>query len=321
VFDFFAGTSTGAILATALAWGMTVEEIERLYVEHSHEIFSKAPWRRRLRAKYNEDPLAALFKSRFHEDDPTRTPALLGTRKLWPDDVLKYLLIVMRNASTGSPWPVSNNPLARYNDPTLADCNLRIPLWKLLRASTAAPTYFTPQSIDLGDQTHLFIDGGITPFNNPSLIAVLTATLPCYCIEWPTGPDKLLLVGIGTGSERVRFSKHEARRINLLDQIAYVPPALLASVAQEQDLMCRVLGQTRFGEDLDSELEALDGPGLLADGEKKFAYVRYNRLFTSEEIYERTHQEFTLDNIALIPYLQEKGEEYARERVRREHLL
>ena len=328
VFDFFAGTSTGAILATALAWGMSVDEIEALYVDHCREIFAKAAWYKRFRGKYLEDPLAALFRRTFHEDDPERTPALLGTRKLVAEDdegrdVLKYLLVVMRNASTGSPWPVSNNPAARFNDPSLADCNLQIPIWKLLRASSAAPTYFAPESIDLGSQTHVFIDGGITPFNNPSLIAVLTATLPCYRITWPTGADKLLLVAIGTGFERVRFAKREARRINVLDQIAYVPTALLASIGQEQDLMCRLLGEVRFGAPLDSELGDLTS-GLLAGAEKKFAYARYNRQFTRDEtsaLFEGTHQAFALDNIGLIPYLQQIGRDYATDAVRREHLL
>ena len=43
-FDFFAGTSTGAIIATALAWGMSVAEIEQLYIEQGGRMFAPAPW-------------------------------------------------------------------------------------------------------------------------------------------------------------------------------------------------------------------------------------------------------------------------------------
>jgi len=67
-------------------------------------------------------------------------PALLDSKRL-----KTLLLVVMRNHTTGSAWPVTNNPLARYNDPTLPDCNLKIPLWKLVRASAAAPVYFDPK--------------------------------------------------------------------------------------------------------------------------------------------------------------------------------
>ena len=39
-FDFFAGTSTGAIIATFLAWGKSVDEVEKLYIERGAEIFN-----------------------------------------------------------------------------------------------------------------------------------------------------------------------------------------------------------------------------------------------------------------------------------------
>jgi patatin-like phospholipase/acyl hydrolase len=323
-FDFFAGTSTGAIIAAGLAWGMSVGDIERFFVEQGKAMFTKASWRGRWRAWYRSEPLADLFRRQFVEDDAARTPATLGTRRLWEGTQLKYLLVVMRNASTGAAWPICNNPTALYNDPQRPDSNLQIPIWQLLRASTAAPTYFAPEEITMDRQTHVFIDGGITPFNNPALIAVLTATLPCYRIEWPSGVDRLMVVSIGTGYERVRVLKTDVRRISILDQAEYVPPALLSSISQEQDLMCRVLGDCRFGAPLDSEIGSLTGPGLLGAGEKKFAYVRYDRFFPTEEtaaMTRRTGQRFTLDNVGLIPYLQEVGAEYATASVRREHLL
>jgi patatin-like phospholipase/acyl hydrolase len=48
-FDFFAGTSTGAIIATYLSWGMTVEEILELYVQHGTTMFQHVPWYHPLR--------------------------------------------------------------------------------------------------------------------------------------------------------------------------------------------------------------------------------------------------------------------------------
>jgi hypothetical protein len=41
------------------------------------------------------------------------------------------------NATTESPWPISSSTDAKYNNPSRPDCNLRIPLWRLVRASTA----------------------------------------------------------------------------------------------------------------------------------------------------------------------------------------
>ena len=45
-FDFFAGTSTGAIIATCLCWSMQVEEILDLYVKYGETMFQPVPWYR-----------------------------------------------------------------------------------------------------------------------------------------------------------------------------------------------------------------------------------------------------------------------------------
>jgi patatin-like phospholipase/acyl hydrolase len=98
---------------------------------------------------------------------------------------------VTRNATTDSPWPISSNPLARYNDRIRKDCNLEIPLWNLVRASTAAPIYFPPEilSWDKNDptKTFVFVDGGVTSYNNPAFLLYRMATLPHYHLCWARG--------------------------------------------------------------------------------------------------------------------------------------
>ncbi len=326
-FDFFAGTSTGAIIATFLAWGMSVKDILHLYKKDSREMFNPAALMSRIiKNKYNADTISNYFKGQFVEADGR--PALLGTRKLYDGGQPKYLLVVMRNASSGSAWPVSNNPLARYNLASEPECNLQIPLWQLLRASTAAPTFFPPERIILNRQTgreQIFVDGGITPYNNPALIAVLMATLPSYKINWATGPEKIHLLSIGTGQTRVRMEKVDPATINKIDQILHVVPALLHGIGMEQDLLCRVLGRCVHGEYDDSEVGNLVGEaGLLGQDEKKFTYARYNMNFPDNEVAEQirsTDQAFALDNLKLIPYLEKSGQDYAAKNVKREHLF
>ena len=43
-FHFIGGTSTGAIIAAFLSWGLSVKEIERLYRENAMAMFRKAGW-------------------------------------------------------------------------------------------------------------------------------------------------------------------------------------------------------------------------------------------------------------------------------------
>ena len=316
VFDLVAGTSTGAIIATCLSWGMSVAEIERLYLEFGPLMFRPEPWYRQWRSRYRADTIAALFQETFREDDADRTPALMGSARL-----RTTLLTVMRNATTGSPWPVTNHPDALYNDRSRADCNLNVPLWKLLRASTAAPMFFPPERIEYGARRFLFVDGGITPFNNPSLIAVLTATLPPYRIEWPTGRDVLHVISIGTGTTRAHLPAKLAEKINLIDQFDFLIPALIDAAAVQQDLLCRVLGDCLFGARIDRELGDLAGPTLLPPAEQRFSYVRYDQLLDDDESAAgRPRLDLRLDRIESMPALQQLGREYAAAHVRREHL-
>jgi hypothetical protein len=314
-FDFFAGTSTGAIIASCLAWGMPVSQIEDLYLRCSAETFTKQRWYNRWKSKYRSEPLAQLLTQTFAEA-AGGAPALLGSSRL-----RTLLLIVMRNASTGSPWPVSNNPHGAFNNPALPDCNLKIPLWQLLRGSTAAPVYFAPEAIHMGEQEFLFVDGAMTPFNNPTLIAVFMATLPAYGLAWSGGRDALHVTSIGTCSTRAKLPKTIAGDVHMLDAIKYLAPALIGAISTEQDFICRVLGDCVHGPRLDAEVQALDSPSLLAAHEQKFTYVRYDQPFGAKpHDAEQLAHAAELDDLSLIPVLQKMGREYAAEHVRLEHL-
>ena len=315
VFDLVAGTSTGAIIAAFLSRGLPVREVEKLYIKHSPEMFAKGSWAQQWKSKYKPEAITRFFREQFTEADGV-TPALLGTKRL-----KKFLLVVMRNGSTGSPWPVCNNPRAIYNDRAHQECNLDIPLWQLLRASTAAPTYFPPEEIKLAGKMRLFMDGGITPYNNPALIAVLMATLPRYRICWPAKRELLHVISVGTGLARARLLGKAASDINILDHIKYIAPALIGSIAAEQDLLCRVMGDCVHGPVWDSEVGALETPTLFNEQEQKFTYARYDQPLdaTHPKIKQLPGGKAELDDLKLIPLLQELGKEYAQAHVRREH--
>jgi hypothetical protein len=318
VFDMMAGTSTGAIIATFLSWGKTVQEIEDLYLEFAPAMFTREHLYRRTHSKYRPEEIGELFKSHLAEDDSGRVPALLGTSRL-----RTQLVVVMRNATTGSPWIVTNNPGAMYNDRSRTDCNLDVPLWKLLRASTAAPTFFPPEEIAYGDQKFLFVDGGVTPFNNPTVAAIRAATLAPFGLNWPTGRTNLHIVSVGTIQERSHLPTRAARDINLRDQFHFLPSAVLGAIAVEQDVMCRLLGDCLHGEAIDSELGDLQAPSLLSAAEQKFSYVRYNRTLTTKtpaDLGAPTKLDMRLDSIGAMTALREFGRDYAQSTVLVEHL-
>jgi predicted acylesterase/phospholipase RssA len=198
-FDLIAGTSTGAIIAAALALGLSVQEVIGHYQALGRRVFTREWFRDGVvRARYDEARLIGELQGVFGEH------TTLG------DEALRTGLLVMaKRLDTGSPWPLGNNPAGRYfrADPsTPRISNADYPLWKVVRASTAAPSFFDPEPITIAEQPGKspvvgdFVDGGVSPFNNPSLQALMYATLDGYNVSWPTGADRLLLVSVGTGN-------------------------------------------------------------------------------------------------------------------------
>lgn len=278
-FDYVAGTSTGAILATCVALGMSVEDIRRFYLDSGKEMFDKASLLRRFRSKYEDEKLADKLKSVLGADT-----------KLGSDCLRSLLMIVMRNATTDSPWPVSNNPKAMYNLRARTEqdkaCNLDLPLWQLVRASTAAPVYFPPEVVDAGGpEPFVMVDGGVTTYNNPAFMLFLMATIKPYRLCWPTGASRMLLVSIGTGTSPKANQELEPHDMNLIFNATSIPSALMFAALNEQDLLCRVFGDCRHGAQLDREvgdLIGVQGPS----GDKLFTYVRYNAELTREWLQE-----------------------------------
>jgi uncharacterized protein len=318
-FHYMAGTSTGAIIATCLSWGMTVAEVQDLYISKALQMFRAAPIYRRFWNKFEAEGMTQTFKLLFSEDGQGNIPALLGTKKL-----RTLLTLVMRNHSTGSPWPVSNNPAAKFNDPNSPECNLKLPVWQLVRASTAAPVYFPPETIEIGGRRHVFVDGGITPYNNPALLLFYMATLPSYNVKWETGVEKMMLVSIGTGRIPSGIGSLRGDQMNVLYHAQTLPIALMDSISLEQDLICRTIGYCKEGEKIDSEIGTLRDVPPSEIGQRRFSYLRYDHAYQPDEIeaarkYGKAG--LTLDNVALIPLLGEIGRKYAEAHVRVNDLI
>jgi hypothetical protein len=269
-FDLVAGTSTGAIIAACISLGMKVDRIRGFYIGSGRDMFDKASVLKRFRYKYEDDKLAEKMQGIFGKD------TTLGSEKL-----RTVLMMVMRNATTDSPWPLSNNPLAKYNDRNRSDCNLNLPLWQLVRASTAAPVYFPPEVVQVGKHEFVFVDGGITTYNNPAFQAFLMATLEPYKMSWPMGENKLLVVSIGTGTSPKANENLDPFEMNLIYNASSIPSALMFAALNEQDLLCRVFGKCLAGDPLDREIGDLMGAAGPV-GQKLFTYLRYNAELTPE---------------------------------------
>ena len=274
-FDYIAGTSTGAIIATCLSLGMRVSQVRSFYEENGREMFSGASLLKRMRYQYEDQNLAAKLQEVLGKD------TTLGSDKL-----RTLLLLVMRNATTDSPWLVSNNPHARYNHRARPDCNLDLPLWQLVRASTAAPVFFPPEIVTLGSRDFVFVDGGVTTYNNPAFMLFLMATMEPYRLGWSTGEKSMLLVSVGTGSVPNVDADLEPSSMHLGYNALAVPNALMFAALNEQDLLCRTFGRCKAGDLLDKEIGDLRAPFKGPVEPRLFTYLRYNAELTSNGLQE-----------------------------------
>jgi hypothetical protein len=228
-FDLIGGTSTGAIIATGLALGLSVERLVEIYLDLAHKGFRRNAFSAFLGPKFRAAPLLEQIQAQVGDET-------LGSGKLRTG-----LAIVAKRIDTGSVWVFHNNPRGPWFDPAGLDPgavpNKDLKLTRLLRASTAAPTYFSPEHLEVAEGvTGTFVDGGVSPHNNPGLLLFLLATLEGYGFRWPPGAEQLMLVSVGTGH-------HPMTQARLPGKGA--PAALLAVQALRSVLDdCSWLGQT-----------------------------------------------------------------------------
>jgi predicted acylesterase/phospholipase RssA len=276
-FDLIGGTSTGSIIAAGLSLGMSADEIRGHYVNLGEAVFKRSFFRFGLvRQKYDTAPVEAALRSVF------------GERTLASADFKTGLMVMAKRLDTGSPWPLSNNPRARYfglrqNSRTIP--NGEFPLWKVVRASTAAPYFFGPESVLIqhGDASRNlepvegeFVDGGVSTANNPALQLLLMATVDGYNFNWAAGPDQLLLVSLGTG--RADLDGGVSAGVEAVS-LAHALRSLTSIMDDCGDLVETTLqwmSESPTAREIDREM-GLVKPAL--GGAPRLSYLRYNVLF------------------------------------------
>ncbi len=257
-FDLIGGTSTGAIIAAALAVGMDAAEIRKCYFELGGKIFSsRRSIFRWVFARYQRRPFITALQDVFGDD------------KLGDDAVKTGLCIFAKRADTRSTWTLMNNP-----DWKFYHYNKDVPLWEAIRASTAAPTFFIPEKLYVGDQFGAFVDGAVSMVNNPALNLLLIALLKGYGFNWQRGEDNLLLVSIGTGYAIRQQKIENILRNTFLRWAVEIPKMLLEDANWHNQTLLQYLSKSPTSVVIDSAIgdlrDELPGP------EPFLSYLRYD---------------------------------------------
>lgn len=315
-FDLIAGTSTGAIIAAALATGRTSAEIATYYMTLGRQVFERSVFRQGLfRAKYDQQRLVAELQGFFGPTISLGDPA-----------IQTGLLVVTKRMDTGSPWPLSNNPRGRYFESSRPGviANASYPLWQVVRASTAAPTYFDPERLTIATEAGKapvigeFVDGGVSPFNNPALQAFMYATLAGYRVEWPTGADRLLLVSVGTGARDPAVTPARLAAEGAIKAIL----TLMDDSATLMETLLQWMSASPTARVIDREIGDLSDDSLAPA--PLFTYLRYNVTLDAAGVAalmpgvpaDRVESLSAMDDPGNMELLKALGEQAARAQVR-----
>lgn len=158
-FDMLCGTSTGGLIALALAAGKSATEVVEFYKEWGPRIFPTGMIGRTWRnfrfyvagGKYGDKNLK---QAAAH---------ILGEKQMC--DANSYLCIPTVNLTTASPWVFKTD-----HDATLTrDSN--IPMVDVALATSAAPFYF-PVAVSSSVPGGYYVDGGLWA-NNPAFVGLL----------------------------------------------------------------------------------------------------------------------------------------------------
>ena len=183
-FDMIAGTSTGAIIAAAVAARVPAKQVVGLYEEHGHAIFKRI-WHR---------PGAGIVSGSRYPNQRLRRHLhdIFGDTRL--GDIKKPLLLPATDIRNGCVHVLKSG----YSDEFVRDKEVRVQ--DAVAASCSAPTYFDPFAID----SYLLADGGLWA-NNPAWAAVTDAKR-----RLGVEPGDIRILTLGTGHATRQYSTSKA---------------------------------------------------------------------------------------------------------------
>jgi uncharacterized protein len=170
-FSFVAGTSTGAIIAAAIAAGIPATRIVELYVDRAREIFTGLPLLNTLQRIIT----GSMYSTqRLHD---VIAEELGPEARGWSlNDSPIDLLITGKGVPDGKPWYFVRD------NPENSGCTGRLRLVDCTTASAAAPTYFEPWTIQEPsgrpprcERVGAVVDGGVGVAGNPVYQACVEA--------------------------------------------------------------------------------------------------------------------------------------------------
>lgn len=179
-FDLIVGTSTGSIIAAALATDYPIADVVKLYEKRGKQIFKRKlfGWGGLFASRYSSKSLYNELVRVFAE--------------LTLSDTKTKLVIPTTDIGNGCVHVIKSN----YDSNFIRDPKRKIT--DTVLASCSAPTYFAPHI----SNNYLLADGGLWA-NNPSLVALTEAIT-----RLGVNKDDISLLSLGTGIGEQFYAHH-----------------------------------------------------------------------------------------------------------------
>lgn len=202
-FDYLAGTSTGSLLAAALALDINPDVIIDLYKTKGEVIFPgrvSRLWNRIPRTfsegfsapKYSDEGLEKVLKSVF------------GNKKL--GEVNVPTLIVSYDTLNREPVVFKSWKEEHKN----------LHIWEVCKSSSSAPTYFPAHLMTVEKQKRVLIDGGVVA-NNPAACILAEVMRRDKEIKKFDSLEHIFLASMGTGQLTRRIDAKAGREWGALE--------------------------------------------------------------------------------------------------------
>jgi uncharacterized protein len=177
-FDLIYATSTGAIIASLLALGHSVEDIRKLYFEHIPQVM-KHRWRGQRTRALERAVRNILPNARF-------------------EDMKTDIGIVVTNYETEKPMIFKSSVSQAHGRHATFQPGFGVSVADAILASAAAFPFFERRNVETSNQGHPEVmDGGFVG-NNPTLFAIADAV---NAFKTPRDRIKVLSIGVGEYKE------------------------------------------------------------------------------------------------------------------------
>jgi patatin-like phospholipase/acyl hydrolase len=228
LFDLIAGTSTGGLLALGLTRPApddatprySAADLAALYRERGGDIFDRSRWQQVTSVlsladeKYDHAGLVEVLDDYFG-DQPV-------------GDALTDTMVSAYDLHAREPYFFMS-----WRAP-----GDRVPAARAARATSAAPTYFEPAPVTVGDRQRVLVDGGVFA-NNPAVSAYAEADR-----RYPD--EDVRVVSIGTGSATEPIAYDNAQEWGKLGWAVQIVDVVFDGVSDAADYQLRHLLGDRF---------------------------------------------------------------------------